>query len=148
MAHREHAAPTPLVLLGRWHLDRVIDDRLAGERVVVDAEACLDRSGDGRVRWHEEGLLRRPSQPGAASVFRTLWVEPPHDDEPAWWVTFEDGRRFHPWSPGTQVEHPCAPDVYRGLVEVVDPDRTWSVVWQARGPRKDYTITSAYRRLD
>lgn len=148
MTHHDRAAPTPLVLLGRWHLDRVIEDRLARERLVVEGEALLERYDDGRVRWHEEGSLRGSSFPDGTPVHRTLWVCPPDDHTATWWVTFEDGRRFHPWSPGVDVEHPCGADVYRGLVEVPDPNHRWSVVWHSAGPRKDYTTTTAYRRIE
>jgi hypothetical protein len=38
-------------------------------------------------------------------------------------VTFDDGRDFHRWQPGAEVEDPCAPDLYVGTVERVDENR-------------------------
>lgn len=135
--------PTPLDLLGRWHLAREIDDRYAGARLRVVGTAGLERLEDGRVRWHEEGTLQRPGCAPAA-VHRTLLMVP--DADGAWQVTFHDGRPFHPWAPGAQVDHPCADDLYRGLVAVRD-DAAWTVTWWVRGPAKDHTITTSYTRL-
>lgn len=133
---------TPLDLLGRWILERDVDDRYASVRLRVTGTAVLEQVADGRVRWHEEGTLTRPGGAPAA-VHRTLLVVP--DADGAWQVTFDDGRPFHPWSPGVEVDHPCAADHYRGTVVVHDEER-WTVTWQVRGPAKDHTITTAYAR--
>ena len=75
-------------------------------------------------------------------VSRTLHVVLEDD---GWFVRFEDGRPFHPWAIGHQVDHPCAPDRYRGLIEVVrQPGRTWTVTWDAIGPEKDYRMVTAH----
>lgn len=134
--------PTPLDLLGRWSLERDVEDRYASARLSVTGTALLEQVGDGRVRWHEEGVLTRPGSAPAA-VHRTLLVVP--DADGSWQVTFDDGRPFHPWSPGVRVDHLCADDLYRGLVDVPDQVR-WTVTWQVRGPAKDHTITTAYTR--
>lgn len=60
-------------------------------------------------------------------------------------MTFEDGRDFHPWTPGAQVVHPCAADLYTGRVDVEPPDR-WRVVWECRGPAKNYRMESVLTR--
>lgn len=133
---------TPLDLLGRWSLERDIDDRYAAVRLRVTGTAVLEQREDGRVRWHEEGTLERPGSAPAA-VHRTLLVVPDTDD--AWQVTFDDGRPFHPWSPGVAVDHPCADDLYRGVVTVHDHG-SWTVTWQVRGPAKDHTIITSYHR--
>ncbi len=141
---------TPLALLGRWTLERDIDDRYARARLRVTGTAVLGPAGDGRVRWHEEGLLERPGSEPAA-VQRTLLLVPGPGDEPRWQVTFEDGRPFHAWTPGVEVDHPCAEDLYRGLVEVPSAAHggaaaRWTVTWRVRGPAKDHTIVTTYRR--
>lgn len=133
--------PTPLDLLGRWRLERSIEDRYAGARLRVAGSAVLERTDDGRVRWHEDGLLERPgAEP--TPVFRTLFAVPAPGRD-GWAVTFEDGRPFHAWTPGAPVDHPCAADHYRGVVDVEEPDR-WRVTWEVQGPTKDHTITSRY----
>lgn len=132
---------TPLALLGRWRLERVVEDRLADQTWHVTGECRLEQESDLQVRWQETGVLERP---GAApsTVARTLLVV--RDDVGApWRVTFDDGRPFHPWTLGAEVDHPCAADHYRGLVDVVDADR-WEVTWEVRGPAKDHTITTTY----
>ncbi len=141
---------TPLALLGRWRLERHIDDRYARVRLRVTGTAVLEPTGDGRVRWHEEGLLERPGSAPAA-VCRTLFLVPGPGEGPQWRVTFDDGRPFHPWTPGVMVDHTCAEDLYRGVVEVPDGVHSggtgpWTVTWQVRGPVKDHTITTGYTR--
>lgn len=155
---------TPLDLLGTWRLHRDVEDRRDRQRLRVTGSTTLERLDDGRVRWHDEGTLFRPGAE-AAPVHRTLHAVPPgHPDEPdggstggtgctrgtggtGWWVTFEDGRPFHPWLLGTDVEHPCGEDRYRGRVDVSDPRLAWRVVWDVRGPGKDYTMRTTYSRV-
>ncbi len=132
----------PPDLLGVWRLERRVEDHLAGGDVDVVGTTVLELVED-RVRWHERGLLRRADGTGSPSeVHRTLYAVP---RDGAWWVDFDDGRPFHPWSPGVEVEHPCGRDLYRGLVEVDAPDR-WRVTWHCTGPAKDYTMRSHLTR--
>ncbi|AWB93090.1 hypothetical protein C3E78_13225 [Aeromicrobium chenweiae] len=119
---------------------RTIDDRLKSERSTVEGTTDLALEADGRVRWSEQGTLRTGEL--VLPVSRVLFVEL---RDGAWFVTFEDGRDFHPWAPGDEVVHPCAPDTYVGRVEVVDPDR-WDVRWDVTGPAKDYTMTTVLTR--
>lgn len=146
------AAPAePTDLLGRWRLDRWIDVDRTGERWCVAGEAELARTTDGRVRWSEHGELRRRDggsrvAPDPTPVRRLLWVEHRGD---GWWVTFEDGRDFHPWVVDQQLRHPCGPDLYLGWITVsvfarVDPG--WTVTWRCRGPDKDYRMHTRHTR--
>lgn len=147
----------PSALLGRWGLTRGIDDRYAGEQLRVVGTLSLDRLGEPAspgIDWVEEGLLHRPGRAPVA-VGRRLRVvrrDGAGDGRGDWWVCFADGRDFHPWRPGTWVEHPCGPDLYRGLVEAHAAlpgarATAWRVTWQVCGPRKDYTMTTGLRRL-
>ena len=135
------ALADPTDLLGRWRLEREIDDRAAGGRHRVDGVLTLDLVEPGRVRWTEAGRWHHPT--GDVDVRRELWLVRP-DDAACWWVRFEDGRDFHPWSPGEEVVHPCAPDTYRGLV--TGSPESWHVRWEVSGPRKDYTMTTRLTR--
>lgn len=130
----------PTALLGAWTLAREIDDRMTAEQSTVDGTSELSLEPDGRVRWSEQGTLR--SGELVLPVSRLLFVEP-RDDE--WFVTFDDGRDFHPWSPGGEVVHPCAPDTYVGRVDILSDDH-WRVEWAVSGPAKDYTMTSVLVR--
>lgn len=131
---------SPLELLGTWTLERTVDDRTTGEARSVSGDTTMSLLDDGRVRWDERGVMRWPGH--EVPVSRTLFVEQRGED---WFVTFEDGRDFHPWSTETPVDHDCPPDVYTGAI-TVDRDgeelQTWRVEWTARGPAKDYTMLS------
>lgn len=131
----------PTALLGTWTLTREVDDRLAGERREVRGTASLALETPDRVRWSEEGVMTWAGPRGEhrVPVSRTLFVV---RTDGAWDVHFEDGRLFHPWAVGAWVDHPCAPDHYRGLIEVGDAG--WTVEWQARGPEKDYAMRTAH----
>jgi hypothetical protein len=132
----------PTDLLGDWVLRRVVDDRLTSERRDVTGRAHLALEAPDRVRWDETGTMTWAGR--SVSVSRTLYVV---REASGWEVRFADGRTFHPWAVGTEVEHPCAPDHYRGLVEVAgDPVERWTVRWVARGPEKDYVMTTEHTR--
>lgn len=130
----------PADLVGAWTMTRTIDDRRASERATVDGTTELVRQDDGRIRWSEQGTLH--SATGDIPVSRVLFVEP---RDGGWFVTFEDGRDFHPWAPGDEVVHPCAADTYTGRVDPDGPDR-WTVRWDVTGPAKDYTMTTELTR--
>ncbi len=89
----------PRTLLGGWRLSRTIEDRHAGQTHRVHGRLQLDVVTDDRIHWHEAGLWHQPN--GDVEVERTLWLVLEADDK--WWVRFEDGREFHPWSPGAPV---------------------------------------------
>lgn len=133
----------PRTLLGRWSLDRLIQDRYAGQdlRVIGTTELTLEQ--DGRIRWFDAGTLRRGNT--TTPVQRTSYLV---RDGADWQVTFEDGSPFHPWQPGNDVEHPCAADLYRGRVDLSVVERGhWYVLWTVSGPEKDYSMTSEMTRL-
>ncbi|KQY58283.1 hypothetical protein ASD11_01045 [Aeromicrobium sp. Root495] len=137
---------SPLDLLGTWTLERTIDDRASGEARSVAGSTHLSLLDDGRVRWDESGVMRWAAH--EVPVSRTLFVEQRGDD---WFVTFEDGRDFHPWSTETAVDHDCPPDVYTGAITVHGAGAevsSWSVTWTARGPAKDYTMVSLLSRAE
>ena len=130
----------PQALLGTWHLSRVIEDRLAGVQHTVDGTLLLSAESPTSLRWAETG--RWHQEAGDVDVRRDLWLV--HDDAAGWWMRFDDGRDFHPWTPGEQVVHPCAPDTYCGVV-AGSPER-WTVQWDVTGPRKDYTMRTVLTR--
>lgn len=132
---------TPLDLLGDWTFTRTIDDRAASEQLAVEGAMRLELQPDGRVCWSETGVLTRQQQ--TTPVSRTLFIERRAD---GWFVTFSDGRDFHPWTTGEHVEHPCGPDVYRGHITVDDPTSRWGVEWVVEGPAKDYSMWTAIAR--
>jgi hypothetical protein len=133
----------PVDLLGTWSLVRVVEDRLAGERRDVRGTASLELESPRRVRWSEQGTMTWGGH--SVPVSRTLYVDRAGAD---WEVRFADGRLFHQWAVGTRVEHPCAADHYTGLVQVAgEPVERWTVRWHARGPDKDYVMSTVHTRL-
>lgn len=132
----------PTALLGTWTLTREVDDRLAGERRDVRGTAVLELETPDRIRWSEAGTMTWPGH--EVPVSRTLYVV---RAENAWAVHFEDGRLFHPWAVGGWVDHPCAPDHYRGLIRLEDAAR-WTVEWRATGPEKDYVMRTSHTRAE
>ena len=138
---------SPTDLLGTWTLTRTVDDHRTGERRDVRGTATLTLGDDGRVTWHESGTMSWPGH--EVPVSRTLYVVREPD---GWVVHFEDGRVFHPWAVGEVIDHPCAPDHYRGRIDAgMDAGsrsgtvERWTVVWEARGPEKDYRMVTEHR---
>jgi hypothetical protein len=129
----------PRDLVGTWSLQRVVEDHLLGEVSRIDGELVLTREGPDLVVWEERGTWHRAD--GDVDVRRGLRLVRTGD---GWWVRFEDGRDFHPWAPGEQVVHDCAPDTYRGTVTGATDG--WTVVWEATGPAKDYRMTTRLSR--
>jgi hypothetical protein len=129
----------PTALLGTWSLTRVIEDHVLDEVSDLDGSLELTLLGPDLVQWEEQATWHRPT--GDVAVRRRLRLE---STDYAWWVRFEDGRDFHPWQPGQQVVHDCAPDTYRGTV--TGTTQAWTVVWEATGPRKDYRMTTTLTR--
>lgn len=129
---------TPDALVGTWRLRRRLVDRTAGLTGRVDGTLDLVSAGDG-LEWREAGTLVTPGW--TVPVTRRYLVL---EGDTGWWLHFDDGRPFHPWTPGVAVEHPCRADLYRGLVRVDSP-RRWRTLWDVSGPAKDQRIVT---RLD
>lgn len=74
---------------------------------------------------------------------RSLWL---CQLDALWWMTFDNGRPFHPWLIGAQVVHPCADDTYRGWIEARNPAEL-TITWDVDGPTKNQLIVSRLTRL-
>jgi hypothetical protein len=125
----------PRELVGRWTLRRRLADRAAGQcgRAIGQLTITPD------LAWQETGELHWG---GRVLPFARTMAFAERAGE--WWVTFADGRPFHPWRLGTPVEHPCAADIYCGRVELA-ADRL-RVLWDVTGPAKHQRILTEYRR--
>lgn len=132
----------PRTLVGTWTFSRDIDDRLTGTHNTVEGRTELTVVTDDEIRWHETGTLHLNGQ--ELPVSRTLRIV---RREGSWMVTFDDGREFHPWSPGNEVEHPCGADLYIGRIDLEPAVRTWNVRWDVSGPAKNYTMTTTLTEL-
>ena len=135
---------TPLALLGVWDLRRRLADRRTRAWGSVAGTLTLVVDGDGLV-WSESGVLRWGVRD--VEVTRRYLLRDGSPGFDGWWVFFDDGRPFHPWTPGRAVDHPCRADLYRGLVRIDAPDR-WRIGWDVVGPAKDQRILTRLTRSD
>jgi hypothetical protein len=135
----------PAALIGTWSFGRTILDHRDGGQYTVTGRAHLQQDDDS-IRWQENGTLYRDG--GEFPVMRTLLLRPDRAAgvaEPSWRVEFDDGRPFHDWQLGSPVVHLCGADTYRGRITATDAD-SWQIEWTVRGPVKDYTMLTDYRR--
>jgi hypothetical protein len=140
----------PTQLLGLWHLARrIVDRRPPGPATTgpqfgrVSGTLTFTLLGPGEIEWSERGTLAWGGQ--QLAVTRTLRVRSAGG---AWTVCFDDGRPFHPWSPGAPLVHPCRADTYRGVVDVADDLRRLRVLWDVSGPAKDTRLFTRCTRAD
>ncbi|NDR59466.1 trigger factor [Pseudoruegeria sp. M32A2M] len=130
--------------LGLWRMERVIDDRRAGEILRLSGRAELSKAGDGRLCYCETGQLDLAGGQKLQAVRRYFW----RAEGGTIRVDFEDGRYFHSFDPAAadpDAAHWCDPDQYDVRYDFARWPR-WKSVWQVLGPRKDYTMTTWYRR--
>ena len=134
-------------LLGSWAIERRVDDgaTLAGV-------ARFTRSGDDEAIYHETGTLRLST--GQEVAAERAYVYRQCSDGLA--VFFDE----HPQSLFHKValvrdaggclhgdaEHICAADLYLTRYQFDSPTR-FRVRHRVRGPRKDYTIVTVYRKI-
>ena len=128
--------------IGRWRLERQIDDRLAGLRGQFIGEAVFAPDGQG-VLLTETGILRYGDGTPMQAERRYLW----RADGQGIAVDFVDGRAFHWFScDQPEADHQCAPDHYRVRYEF-DNWPVWRAHWSVTGPHKNYRMVSGYERL-
>lgn len=136
-------APRLTDFAGRWSLERVIDDALAGERLTAAGQAVFVQDSGGLV-YDEETELTLSDGRRLTGRRRYLWRAEPAGGIA---VLFEDGRLFHRIAPGTarpEDSHVCTPDFYRGAYDFGRwPEFT--VRWHVKGPRKDYRMDTLFR---
>ena len=137
----ESGVVTDLVeyLGGAWSVRRVVNHGV----MRFDGVARFAPIARGELTWSEIGQLRTDTHEGPAS--RAYLITRAGR---AWEVRFEDGRPFHPLDlrdGRCDAEHLCGADVYRGVYEVLEPDR-FAVRWRVTGPGRDDVIASEYRR--
>ncbi len=123
---------------GAWTLRRFIT-HASGAEAEFRGTATWTPDDQGRLRCSEDGLLKVGQGAPVTARQTYLW-------EDGLRVHFSDGRFFHtvPAS-GGDASHWCDPDQYDGAYDFSDWPK-WTVTWRVLGPRKDYTMRSAYSR--
>ncbi len=114
-------------------------DRLLGLSGSFTGIAVIEPDADGYA-WRETGTVAWDGH--AVPAFRNLALRRPVDQ---WWMTFADGRPFHPWQLDEPVFHPCVADVYRGVIARPSDDELL-ITWLVSGPSKDQLIKSVLHR--
>jgi hypothetical protein len=114
-------------------------DRLLGLSGSFTGTAVIEPD-DGGYTWRETGTVTWDGRSVAA--FRNLALR---REDGRWWMTFADGRPFHPWLLDEPVIHPCAADTYRGVITRPGEDEL-TITWLVDGPAKDQLIESILRR--
>lgn len=126
---------------GVWQLSRRIEQQNA-PHAELHGSAVLRPDAHG-LCYDETGLLRVGDQPPVTAERRYLWRSGPGAEIE---VLFADGRAFHRIDPADpQDSHWCDPDRYEVQYDFSRWPR-WTSIWHVRGPRKDYVMTSEYRR--
>ena len=131
--------------LGHWALSRRIDDRLTGQSGVFEGMARFMADGDDAAIYDENGLLRLGDATPMTAERRYLWQFAGDCVR----VRHADGRDFFtftPWGRGAEVVHLCDADTYRVIHDFTAWPR-WQAIWTVTGPRKDYRMRSAWRRV-
>ena len=131
--------------LGHWALSRRIDDRLTGQTGVLEGMARFVPDGDAAAIYDESGLLRLGDATPMTAERRYLWRFAA--DEVV--VRYADGRDFFSFRPagrGSEIVHVCDADTYRVIHDFTAWPR-WQAIWTVTGPRKDYRLRSAWRRV-
>jgi hypothetical protein len=136
-------------LRGSWWAERELADHRSGQpgSFLGMATFTAERTDPsaGLLAYHERGELRFGRHHGPAS--RSLLYRPRPDGSSE--VLFADGRPFYLLDLRTgywQAEHPCGADHYLVTVRVLGADRL-TEHWRARGPEKDYSMTTTLTRI-
>jgi len=124
---------------GSWLLDRRIRDHRGGREGRFLGRAAFVPAG-AALAYHEEGLLTLEGQAPLQAERRYLW----RAEGGRIIVDHGDGRPFHGFDPAApEARHLCAPDDYAVRYDFARWP-LWTAEWTVRGPRKDYTLLSAY----
>ena len=122
---------------GLWRVERVITPA-SGPAARFSGTALWAPEND-TLRYREDGQLHMAGQPAMKAEREYIWTR---DLD----VLFPDGRFFHTVPlDGTKTQHWCDPDTYSGRYNF-DRWPVFHVTWAVKGPNKDYTSQTKYRR--
>ena len=132
--------------IGRWSLDRRIDDAATGRTGALTGEAVFRPRGEDELLYEERGELQMEGLAPLMAERRYVWRR----DEGSWIaIHFEDGRLFHRLNLAQTMPfdtHFCTPDVY-DMVYDLRGWPNWHCRTRVEGPRKTYRLVSRYAYL-
>jgi hypothetical protein len=115
-----------------------------GSHDAFEGEATFHRSGPRLIQDEYGWLTSDRSTAPMKATRRYVWSASGNRVD----VAFEDMRPFHSLSLGSATPcatYLCPPDRYEVSYDFREfPD--WSTVWVVEGPRKNYRMTSQFRR--
>jgi hypothetical protein len=127
---------------GRWQMMRIIENVTEGVIGEFWGEARFEDRPEGGLHCREGGVLRFR---GADYIAErdSIWMFP---GEGRIEVRYADGRPFHAFviDDPEAVQH-CGDDRYS--VSYSFGEDSWLSRWEVVGPRKDYSMTTRYRRI-
>ena len=129
---------------GTWSVDRAIVDVRAGLDGHLTGTARFEPTGEAALTYVEAGVLTFGGDVREAG--RRLLLRGTGGSSVD--VLFGDGRFFYRFDlvdDRWTGEHPCGEDTYTVAGQFLGADR-YDEVWHAVGPRKDYRLTTTYRR--
>ena len=134
-------------LIGAWTIERRVDDA-----ATLTGSATFERSAANEAVYHEQGTLRLSTGYEASAERRYIYRQSPNglavffDERPP--------RLFHAVAlvrgaggclEGA-AEHACGDDLYLTDYKF-DSGADFRICHRVRGPRKDYTMVTVYRRI-
>jgi len=132
--------------LGRWSLDRRIEDAASGRLGVLTGEASFRHHAAGELLYEERGTLVMEGLSPLVAERRYRWRRETGNFVA---VHFEDGRPFHLIDlaePRPFDRHLCSPDTYEMTYDLTRWP-AWECRTRVEGPRKDYRMLSRYEWL-
>jgi len=126
---------------GSWTIDREIQDHLTGTVSHFKGTGVFSPDQDQTI-YLEKGKLMLAGVPPMTSERRYFWRESTLGID----VFFDDNRPFHSFQFDMgQAAHWCDPDQYDVRYEFGSWP-LWTSEWKVKGPRKSYTMHSAYSK--
>ncbi|MCB2113257.1 MAG: DUF6314 family protein [Parvularculaceae bacterium] len=134
---------------GKWRMTRAIDDRRGGRCGVGEGVTQFTPgSGDESLECRETLIIDYGGRKTAGEQM-TSWR---FCDAAGPRLYFKDGRFFcamrfirNAASWRASLAHLCGADSYNADVTIIN-DKSWRLVWRVCGPRKDYSLDTAYLR--
>ncbi|MFZ5617347.1 MAG: DUF6314 family protein [Pseudomonadota bacterium] len=137
---------------GAWRMSRRIDDRRGARAGTAWGEAIFAamEGGESAILSCNEALIIDYGGSRIAGEQKTVWR---FGDARGPDLHFRDGRFFCAmlfreergvWR--AEFSHDCGEDRYEGAALVTD-ESNWRLVWNVIGPRKDYSLDTAYSRI-
>lgn len=132
-------------LRGQWRVKRNVFDSDKNPQGLLVGLANYTPNGNNTLAFVEklEGLF--DNHCGKAWNKQELTFQSPSDA-----TVFQKGEYFHKLGfdkPFTLVHHKCKQDQYLGLYVFNQKEKSFSVTWKVKGPKKNYSLRAYYEKV-